>query len=184
MIKIEKHIIAGCLKSDRRCQKELFSKTSNFVYGVILRYVKDPAYAQDLMQEAFVKVYTKMHTYDGSKAAITTWMHSIAVRTAINHLRKKHNYFLDIEDSGASSSGAVNNSGIEKLEAEHILKLITQLPDIQRTIFNLNVIEGYSHREISEQLNMPEATSRSYLSRAKTTLRNKIESMPYKMKRS
>jgi len=184
VIQIPPHIVTGCLKGDRAAQKELFSKTSNFVYGVILRYVKDPNYASDLMQEVFVKVYTKLHTYDQSKAAITTWMHSIAVRTAINHLRKRNNYFLDIDDTGAASSISVSNHGMEALDAEHILKLITALPEIQRTIFNLAVVEGYSHREIGEQLDIPEATSRSYLSRAKTTLKNKLESMPFKMQRS
>jgi len=184
MINIPPHIIKGCLENDRRCQQELFAKTSNFMFGVILRYVKDESYAYDIMQEAFVKVYTKLYTYDSNKAAVTTWMHSIAVRSALNHLRKKHNYFLDIDDSGAPATPTVGNLGLEGLEAEHILKLITQLPEIQRTIFNMNVLEGYSHGEISELLDMPEATSRSYLSRAKSTLRNKIESMPFKMKRS
>lgn len=184
MIKIEKHIITGCLNGERKAQRELFAKTSNYVYGVIFKYVKDPEYTQDILQETFVKVYTKMHQYDSSKSAITTWMHSIAVRSAINHLRKRNNYFLDIEDSGAASTGAVGNTGLESLEAEHILNMITQLPEIQRIIFNLSVIEGYSHREISEQLDIPEATSRSYLSRAKTALKNKIESMPFKMIRS
>lgn len=184
MIQVPPHIVKGCLKGERKAQRELYSLTSNFMYGVILRYVRDEAYATDIMQDSFVKVYSKLHTYDSTKAAITTWMHSIAVRTAINHLRKRHNYFLDIEESGASSSGAVMNTGLEGLEAEHILQLITQLPDIQRTIFNLNVVEGYSHREISEQLSIPEATSRSYLSRAKTTLKNKIETMPFKLQRS
>ncbi len=185
MIVIHPHIIEGCLQGDRVSQKELFAKTSNFVYGVILKYVKDEAYATDIMQETFIKVYTKLHTYDNKKAAVTTWMHSIAVRTAINHLRKKHNYFLDIDDCHAVPSGStVGNTGLDKLEAEHILKMITRLPEIQRMIFNLYVIEGYSHKEISEQLDIPEATSRSYLSRAKTTLKNQIESIPFKMMRS
>ena len=115
------------------------------MFGVIMRYVKDPEYAQDIMQEVFIKVYGKLDTYDSTKSAITTWMHSIAVRSAINHLRKKNNYFLDLESSAPVNN--VENTGLESLEAEHILKLITGLPEIQRTIFNLNVMEGYSHKE-------------------------------------
>lgn len=183
MIHIPPHIIKGCRSQERKAQKYLFEHTSNYLYGVIIRYARDESYTQDILQEAFIKILGKIDTYDESKAAITTWMHSIAVRCAINHLRKKHNYFLDIEDS-VSSTKSTSNTGLETLEAEHILRLIKELPDIQRTIFNMNVLEGYSHKEISEQLDIPEATSRSYLSRAKTALKNKIESMPYKMIRS
>lgn len=144
--------------------------------AVSIRYVKDEMEAEDVVNESFVKIFRKINdfTFDSDDAVIEktfkAWMARITVNTSIDKLRvKKDNYALDDLNDADLKSHAVMVS--TSLEEKDIMNLLNGLPVIQKSIFNLYEIEGYSHEEIGDMLQIPESTSRTYLTRAKAKLR-------------
>lgn len=144
--------------------------------AVSIRYVKDEMEAEDVVNESFVKIFRKINdfTFDSDDIVIEktfkAWMARITVNTSIDKLRvKKDNYALDDLNDADLKSHAVMVS--TSLEEKDIMNLLNGLPVIQKSIFNLYEIEGYSHEEIGDMLQIPESTSRTYLTRAKAKLR-------------
>ena len=173
----EQQIIDGCLEGHSWAQKTLYESYAPMMMSVCIRYVKNREVAQDVLQEGFVKVFTKMNTYTGS-GRFGGWMRRIFVVTALEYLRNnKHLQFQtnieDHEESIASSDPSI----LKHLSTDYLFKCITELPDGYRTIFNLFVIEGYSHKEIATMLNIEESTSRSQYLRARKALQLSIESL-------
>ena len=144
--------------------------------AVVLRYINMEMEAEEAVNESFVKVFRKMEAFemhaedDVLEKTFRAWLARIAVNTSIDMLRAKKptNFIEDTSDEDLKLHSVVM---VDRLGVEDILKLLTKLPDIQRSIFNLFEIEGYSHEEIGELLNIPESTSRTYLTRAKQRLR-------------
>lgn len=144
--------------------------------AVVLRYIAIEMEAEEAVNESFVKVFRKMETFEmhedeeALEKTFRSWLARIAVNTSIDLLRtKKPTNF--IEETSAEDMKIHTVVMADKLEVEDIMKLLKRLPDVQRSIFNLFEIEGYSHEEIGEMLNIPESTSRTYLTRAKQRLR-------------
>jgi|GEM_PF-64009 len=164
------------LSATERSQSFLYKKYYGYLMAVALRYVKDEMEAEDVVNESFVKVFRKIHefTYDSDEGIMEktfkSWIARIAVNTSIDKIRaRKEMDSLDDVSANELSSHAIMVS--TRLEEQDILKLLQQLPEIQRSIFSLYEIEGYSHQEIGQMLNVPESTSRTYLTRAKGRLR-------------
>ncbi len=141
--------------------------------ALCLRYAYTNFEAEDIFQEAFVKVFQKLNQYQ-NKGSFEGWMRHIFVNTALNHYtkNKKHYQHEDVEQQFDISVAEVDI--MSRLSHEDLLTLIQQLPDGYRMIFNLNVIEGYTHKEISDMLGINEGTSKSQLSKAKSILQKKI----------
>lgn len=144
--------------------------------AIVIRYMKHEMEAEEMTNECFVKIFKKIKTFSLHddptilEKTFKSWIARIAVNTSIDALRvRKQVHMIDDLSSGDTIHLSVENES--KLEYEDILALIRRLPDIQRSIFNLYEIEGYSHEEIGKQLNIPESTSRTYLTRAKQKLR-------------
>jgi len=144
--------------------------------AVALRYVREEMEAEDVVNESFVKVFRKLHefNYENDELVIEktfkSWIARITVNTSIDKLRaRKEVDSLDDVSANDLSAHAIMVS--TRLEEQDIMKLLYQLSEIQRSIFNLYEIEGYSHQEIGQMLNVPESTSRTYLTRAKSRLR-------------
>lgn len=144
--------------------------------AVALRYIKDEMEAEDIVNESFVKIFRKIgdFTFDTDELVVEktlkSWMARITVNTSIDKLRaKKETYAIDDLHDADLKEHAVAVS--TRLEENDILNLLNALPVIQKSIFNLYEIEGYSHEEIGEMLQIPESTSRTYLTRAKSKLR-------------
>lgn len=167
-------LIEQCRKGDRIAQKALFDKLSPRMYPVCIRYVGDRETAQDILQDGFVTLFTKLDTYKG-EGSFEGWARKIFVTTALMYLRK--NDALKVSDSleTAYSLSSEGTTAIEDIGYKELMKLITQLPPGFRTVFNMYVIEGYSHKEIAEQLEISEVTSRTQLQRARVWLQNKIK---------
>ena len=148
------------------------------MYAVCLSYAKDRSSAQDILQDGFVKVFEKMKSYnhDGS---LEGWIRRIISNTAVDHYRKKStlNKFIEFEDSPTDTRG--QNNVFESLHAEEILKQLRKLPDGAQVIFNLYAVEGFSHKEISEKLQISEGTSKSQLSRAKNLLQKLLNDLSF-----
>lgn len=172
----EKQLIEGCRKGERLAQKELYDTYSRKMMGVCLRYVNDRETARDLLQDGFVKVFTGMDSYTGL-GSFEGWLRKIFVNCALEYLRKS-----DVLREAAdldNSAELVNpdSSVISEMSAAELMELVQQLPAGFRTVFNLFAIEGYSHKEIGEMLDITESTSRSQFTRAKQLLQRQINTM-------
>ena len=169
----EYDLIQGSIRGDRQMQELLYHRFSPKMYAVCLRYSGNADDAQDLLQEGFIKVFKNLSKFRGD-GSFEGWIRRIFVNTSIEHFRKKVNMYtvtetqeVTIEDKGL---GVLDN-----LAEKDIIAMIHQLPPGYRAVFNLHVIEGYSHKEIADMLGINEGTSKSQLARAKGVLRKMVE---------
>lgn len=169
----EKKLIQACIKEKRNAQKQLYDLYSPKMYYVCLRYARHELEAQDMLQDGFVKVFDKIASFK-SNGSFEGWIRRIIVNTSLNHCRKRSfkQEQIGIEDY---QDKVVNSKAISLLSEKELLALIQQLPDGYRMVFNLYVIEGYSHKEIGEMLDITESTSRSQLAKARKWMQNVIE---------
>ena len=167
----ELQLIEGCRKGERRAQKELYDAYSRKMMGVCLRYVNDRETARDLLQDGFVKIFTSMDSYTGS-GSFEGWMRKIFVNCALE-------YPVSYTHLRAHETGRIqpDSSAISDMSAAELMNLVKELPVGFRTVFNMFAIEGYSHKEISEMLNITESTSRSQYTRAKQLLQRRINAL-------
>ncbi|MBI3511066.1 MAG: sigma-70 family RNA polymerase sigma factor [Bacteroidetes bacterium] len=176
----DNELIAGCIRQDRTCQEELYKRFYGKMLGVTLRYAKDRDEARDMLQEGFIKVYTSLRNFS-FKGSFEGWVRRIVVNTAVDHLRRnKHEYMIvstvyaregEIPDH---SEEVEEEDLVNTLSEEEILACVQTLSPAYRTVFNLYVIENFSHREISEQLNISEGTSKSNLAKARFQLKKNL----------
>jgi RNA polymerase sigma factor (sigma-70 family) len=168
----EYELIKGCIKQDPSCQRLLFEQYAGKMMTVCLRYAHDSMEAEDMLQEAFIRVfnYIDQFKFEGS---FEGWIRRVVVNTALKQLQKKRLSFSEINDN-TQQAPRLESYAYSNLGEEELMKLISQLPDGYRTIFNLNVIEGYSHEEIAKMLDIQPSTSRSQLVKARKMLQNQI----------
>lgn len=169
----ESDLIKGCIAGERKMQEELYKRFSPRMYGVCLRYAGNAEEAQDILQEGFIKVYKKLYSYRGD-GSFEGWVRRIFVNTAIEHFRRK-TYQQPITEQHENSVEGKNVSVLDNLAEKDIMKLIQELSPGYRTVFNLYVVEGYTHKEIGDMLGISEGTSKSQLSRAKVILQDMVK---------
>ncbi len=169
--------LEDCLvQQSDRSQSFLYKRFYGYMMAVSLRYVKNEMEAEDVVNESFVKVFGKLSNFQiledetALEKSFKGWIARITVNTSIDKLRAQK-ATVDIDDINEIDIQHTPVSISTNLEVDDIMQLMNKLPDIQRAIFNLYEIEGYSHEEISKQLNIPDSTSRTYLTRAKARLR-------------
>lgn len=172
----EEQLIEGCKKNDRLAQKELYAIYSRKMMGVCMRYVGNKEVAQDTVQEGFIKVFSNINAYSG-EGSLSGWIRKIFVNCSLEYLRKSDvlHQSIDIDKAYYLDSG--DHSIIATMSAAELMELIERLPTGFRTVFNLYAIEGYSHKEISDLLQITESTSRSQLTRAKQLLQRQIKTL-------
>ena len=172
----EEQLIQGCKRNKRKARNSLYKLYANKLLGVCLRYTRNKSEAEDVLHDAFIKIFTKMDQYKG-KGSFEGWMRRIVVNTAIQSLRERSKTRLIIEDKEIQEDKHSEEIDDEMpiLSAKELMALIQNLPDGYKVIFNMFVIEDMSHKEICEQLNISEGTSKSQLFRAKKYLRTEIE---------
>ena len=167
-------LIKGCIREDESCQRELFQRYAGKMLGVCQRYARSTADAEDIVQDAFIKVFDKIHQFK-SEGSFEGWIRRIVVNTAL----KKYTVIrYDKEISGYEitdrNESAMEASAYSHLNEKEILAMINNLPDGYRLIFNLYVIEGYQHEEIAQMLKIQPGTSRSQLVKARNMLKERI----------
>ncbi len=169
----EKEIINGCINSERKAQKALYEMHAPRLLAVARRYAKSLDEAEDILQESFIKVFKNIEKYRGD-SKLGYWMKRIVINTALNHQRSKLYLFpmVDVQDIPL---GTDTDFTLREHKLNDLMKLIGELPDGCRVIFNLYAIEGYNHREIAELLEISEGTSKSQYARAKQLLRDKLQ---------
>ena len=159
---------------DRRAQKAIYDLLAPKMFAVCLRYMGNREQAEDVLQDGFVALFSKLGSYLG-EGSFEGWARKIFVNTALMSLRKK-DALKDSEDVDAAR-GIVSEepSAIQKIGYKDLIAMIAALPPGFRTVFNMYVLEGYSHKEIAKELGISETTSRSQLQRARLLLQSKIK---------
>lgn len=170
----EQKIVQSCIDGDRQAQRKLFELLAPKMLSVCLRYVGDRSVAEDLLQDAFVTLYTKLDSYKG-EGSFEGWARRIFVTTCLMYLRKKDALKMSEDLESARAVSASTPSAMENIGYKELMALILQLPPGFRSVFNMYVIEGYSHKEISQALGISEVTSRTQLSRARLWLQEKMK---------
>lgn len=167
----EESLIVGCLRKDPAAQQELYYQYSPKMLAVCYRYAKSREDAEDMLQEGFIKVFSQIHQFE-HRGVLEGWIRRIIVHTCINNLKKNKKFSdrVDLIQAAGISSGGDHIASI--LQAKQVVECIRLLPMGYRTVLNLYAIEGYSHKEIAEILEIEESTSRSQYTRAKALLQD------------
>lgn len=169
-------VIEGCLKNDRRSQERLFQLYYGKLIVVALRYISDRDTAEEVLQSGFIKIFEKLDGYD-SKGSFDGWVRRIVANTAIDHIRRsKKDPLLSGSDTDFvydTEDPMVEMENLESLtlKGELAMKAVQQLSPAYRTVFNMFVIENFSHKEIADKLGITEGTSKSNLAKAKMNLK-------------
>jgi len=171
----EEIILNGCRQNDRRSQELLYRQFHRQMLSLCFRYTKNQEDAVEVMQNGFLKVFKNIGSYDTSKSSLFTWIHTIMVRTAIDFIRSNTRSIVSI-DWDDDTEPSIDPEVLTQKSADEILRFLKRLPTITALVFNLNVIEGYSHKEIAEMLKLSEGTSRWHLCEAKKILSQHIRS--------
>lgn len=170
----EQELLKGCQRNNAKSQSALYNLYKSRLMGVCRRYAKNATEAEDILQEAFVKVFKNIAEIKEEKA-LAAWMRKIVANTAINyyHANLKHQQSTDLESVEPHSENYWES--MSRLSTEEIVRLIGTLPDGYRMVFNLYVIDGYGHAEIAAMLGISENTSRSQLFKAREMLKKKLK---------
>lgn len=165
-------LLAGCHREDARSQRILYDLFKGRLMGLSRRYTSNREEAKDVMQESFIKIFRKI-TQLTDPEKLESWMKSIVVNTAIDHFRKKK--AMPMDQITETVAVEVQDNTEVKINDEILVAFVNQLPDGCRLVFNMFVVEGYSHAEIAELLQINIGTSRSQLNYAKSLLKNKLK---------
>ena len=165
----EEQMLAGCLQNDAASQDALYSRFSPRMLGVCYRFAKNREDAEDMLQEGFIKVFSQIHQYR-NEGALEGWIRRIMVHTCINALKKNKKFSDSVDIAYAGHIGIREEAIPSIMQAKEVVECIRTLPLGYRTVLNLYAIEGYSHKEIGNMLDIEESTSRSQYTRAKTML--------------
>ena len=169
-------ILNACKQGDRSAQKSLYDSLAPKMFAICLRYMGGREAAEDILQEGFITLFSRLESY-GGEGSFEGWARKIFVNTALMNLRKKDALKASEDLDTAWNIRDEGVTQIQDIGYHELLKLIAGLPDGYRTVFNLSVIEGYSHKELAQALGITEATSRSQLQRARMLLQDKIRKM-------
>lgn len=172
-------VIENCKKNKRKAQVALYKQYAPMLLGICYRYVADKAEAEDILQESFLKIFNNIKEFSG-KGHFESWMKKIVVNTAITyfHKEKKHYYHDEIEDV-REEEVRLNLTPDTEYDYQELQQLLKSMPEGYRIVFNLFAIEGYKHKEIAEQLNIDESTSKTQYLRAKNWLIREMKKMDW-----
>ncbi|MCU0471680.1 MAG: RNA polymerase sigma factor [Arcicella sp.] len=167
----EAQLIQACLQNDRNAQRKLYNAYAGRMLVVCNRYAQSTAEAEDILQEAFIKIFLNLDKFR-AESTLGAWIKRIVVNTAINHLRSQQHFqeMSDVQDFENQMSDF--QTSIEDINFKELIQMIQQLPKGCQMVFNLFAIEGYKHHEIAEMLNITEGTSKSQYARAKAILQH------------
>ncbi len=171
----DRELIEGCIREERACQEELFRRYAGKLLSICRRYARHEMEAEDLLQDALIRIFDHLDKFE-YKGSLEGWMRRITVNTALKNCNRsgfrKESIGID-----AGQDQVVDPEAVSHLSEEELLHLIRELPEGYRLVFNLYAIEGYSHKEIAEMLDIKEGTSRSQLVKARKMLQDKIQAL-------
>ena len=162
---ISQELINNCIKGQEKAQKQLYSYSLNQMYGICLRYCKNPEEAKDALQEGYIKVFKNIKQFE-NKGAIEAWMRKIFVNCSLESI-KKNKFHFETSDIESAYDLGFDSFVIDKISSKEIMNIFEKLALGYKTVLNLYAIEGYSHSEIADILGISEGTSKSQLARAR-----------------
>jgi RNA polymerase sigma-70 factor (ECF subfamily) len=172
----EAQLVKNCLAGKADSQELLYRRFASRMFGVCLRYAKNKMEAEDIMQEGFIKVYQNLKHFR-NEGSLEGWVRRIMVNTSINYYKSNLKYLQTLDIDDCTNHESVSVAATDNISLKTLLNLIQKLPEGYRMVFNMYVIEGYSHREIAETLGVSENTSKSQLSRARKVLQEKLKTI-------
>jgi RNA polymerase sigma factor (sigma-70 family) len=176
---VDDSILEGCIAGKRSAQAVLYRKCASTMLGLCMRYASNRDEAEDIVQEGFIKVFQKISSFR-KEGSFEGWIKRIMINQALNHYRKsrKQPYHSVIEDVDETHILDLNDpEPLDPIPADTLLRMIQDLPEGYRMVFNLYVFEEYSHKEIADSLNVSESTSKTQLLKARRLLRKKINDL-------
>ena len=169
----DSELVSECLKGKSSAQRTLFQLHSGKMLAVSLRYMGSTMEAEEVLQESFIKVFEKLKQWKGD-GPLGGWIRIIVVNTALTRIKNNKKFRLDKNIDDAVSLSDNGEDQLEALQAEDLMKLIAQMPDGYKTVFNLFVVEGYGHKEIADLMGISESTSKTQFLKGKNWLVKRI----------
>lgn len=170
----DRELLAGCLRRDSKAQATLYNQYKGRFFGICRRYAQSREDAEDLLQDAFVKVFLNLNELR-SADQLSAWVRRVVVNVCIDYYHKKINFSGIEEISDMPNNNWENDNAISQISNQELLNAVNELPDGARMVFNLHVIDGFSHQETADLLNITVGTSKSQLFFAKKLLKKKLE---------
>jgi RNA polymerase sigma factor (sigma-70 family) len=178
----DEDVVLGCKRGSAKAQSLLYDKYCGAMLGIAMRYSDNQTEAEDVLQEAFLNIFKKIESFEGkNEGSLTLWIKTIVINAALtnNRKNKKHNFTDDVDDFKIADEEDRYNFGesvedLQNIQVAKIMSALKELPIGYRTVFNLYVVEGYSHQEIAKILEVSENTSKSQLSKARKFLKVKL----------
>lgn len=171
---MSEELIKRCIRGDRKAQEKLYRDYYAAMASLCLRYAGNEQDAREVLNNAFLKVFRQLHTYQSSKATLYTWIRTIVIHACIDHLRRR-DHFRNLQQlDQATADIGIDPEAVSRLKVQELLGFIRELPAATQAVFNLYVMEGYTHREIASLLQISEGTSKWHLAEAKKRLQQKI----------
>jgi RNA polymerase sigma factor (sigma-70 family) len=167
-------IISGCKAGNRKAQEQLYRSYYRVMMNLCLRYTKNEMEALEALNTGFYKVFKNLHRYDGAKASLYTWIRTIVINSCLDLIKVQQSQ-SETGELDQAASVHVPPFVISKMSAAEILQLVRQLPPATQAVFNLYVMEGYTHAEIAALTNISEGTSKWHLSEARKKLQKMIK---------
>jgi|TARA_R110000737_G_scaffold33607_1_gene51908 RNA polymerase sigma factor (sigma-70 family) len=171
-------LIRKCIRGEAVAQRRLFDSLAPKMLSICIRYLGNKEEAEDVCQISFVKLFSNLKDYN-NEGSFDGWVRRIFVNTCLDQLRKNKKTKYDVPMDDVDYRLENNDYILERMEAADLMKIVEQMPPGYRTVFNLFAVEGYSHREIAERLEIAENTSKSQFKRARTHLMNSLEKLQY-----
>ncbi|MBU3928383.1 MAG: RNA polymerase sigma factor [Bacteroidetes bacterium] len=173
-MEFDKSFIIKLLRNDKKAQEAFYQQLAPKMYGVCLRFALDKDDAADILQDGFIRVFVHLKDFRG-EGSLEGWVRRTIVNTAINYYNKKIKQGVKTDLDQVKETNQTRSLVVENMSTRELLNMINELPDGYRTVFNLNIIEGYTHKEIGEMLGISENTSKSQLSRARASLQKRLK---------
>ena len=175
----EEKLIELCKKGKQQAQEELYDRFSAAMLATCMRYTGNKVEAEDLLQEGFIKIFKNIYEFKAkNEGSLAAWIKRIMINTSISYLRKKRNQLfvenIETYQPFENKEDELEDFEIQQPDGDELMKLISELPDGYRLVFNLYVLENHSHKEIAQMLNITEGTSKSQLSKARAYLQKRI----------
>ncbi|HRN57166.1 MAG TPA: RNA polymerase sigma factor [Agriterribacter sp.] len=169
-------LINGCIHNDRKAQERLYKQFYVAMMSLCMRYTHNENDAIEVLHNGFLKVYKNIHRFDPFKAGLYTWIRSIMIHSAIDFIRQnvKHSRQVEIDQA---TEPYVDSEAVNKLNAHEVLHLVRKLPPATQTVFNLYIIEGFTHKEIGIMMGISEGTSKWHLSEARRLMRKLLKTL-------
>lgn len=167
-------LLEGCKQGDRKAQEQLYRTYYRAMASLCLRYTQNDADAVEVLNTGFLKVFQNLHRYDPAQAGLYTWIRTIVVNSCLDFIKQRARA-VPGQELDAAAEVHLPAEAVQKMDAAELLALVRELPPATAAVFNLYVLEGYSHKEIVQLLGITEGTSKWHLNAARTQLQKRLQ---------